>query len=609
MKKIFLLLVLLITLPIYAYDDEWVTDDGSWFGITKSGDHDGKKLPAYAEFIKNTNSNFYVGAVTIPSTVSCYGMTANVTSLASNSFAYKDQLTSITIPSTISSIPEACFMGAISLEEVNLPSTIKKIEYGAFQYCEKLTSITLPKELELIDCWSFSSTGLSSLTIPASVTMIAGSAFANDANLESVDIQASLTIIPMEMFMNCHKLKEIRVPNAVTTIEERAFASCSSLNTVYLPASVRYMTNDAFLSPEDVEVDVPDGVHQSHIQNVVIDNANPYFKSVDGVIYSKDGKSLILATSSVKGDFTVPADVERLEQNAFTLCKDLKTVTLQEGVTSCGSFAGCKSLEKVILPNSLSRLCFSTFANCKSLKSINIPPSIKTIEEDLFRYSGLEEIILSDAVEEILQCAFANCYSLKKVIIGTGIKSIGQEAFAYCNNLESIYMNAVESPTFYDEMSTFIDYPTSFIGNITLYVPESSVSSYSSKAPWNSFKQVLPLPAVNIESLSIPMSYIVIYKGESVTIDYNVTPASLKSGVLWASSNESVCTVSDGKISAVSAGTSTITLSPISGDAVPRKCRIKVIDAGQEYEDGDFNGDGNIDVKDITDLVNKVLKK
>ncbi len=117
------------------------------------------------------------GDVVIPSTVSYNSQTYNVTSIGLMAFFYSD-LTSITIPNSVTSIGDHAFGYCSGLTSITIPNSVTSIGRGAFQNCSGLTSITIPNGVTSIGNYAFSDcSGLTSITIPNSVTSIGNDAF------------------------------------------------------------------------------------------------------------------------------------------------------------------------------------------------------------------------------------------------------------------------------------------------------------------------------------------------------------------------------------------------------------------------------------------------
>ena len=128
---------------------------------------------------------------------------------------------------------------------------------------------------------------------------------------------------------------------------------------------------------------------------------------------------------------------------------DIKTVVIEEGVTSIGNnaFVACSNLTTVTMPNSLTRIGEHSFENCSNLIDADIPAAVSEIGEYAFGgCKALTEVVISDGVTSIADYSFETCISLKKVHIPDSVTSIGRNAFKYCPSLTEIVLP--ESITF-----------------------------------------------------------------------------------------------------------------------------------------------------------------
>ncbi|MBR3939540.1 MAG: leucine-rich repeat domain-containing protein, partial [Bacteroidales bacterium] len=111
--------------------------------------------------------------------------------------------------------------------------------YGSFESCSGLTSVTIPNSVTSIGEYAFyNCSGLTSVTIPNSVTSIGESAFRGCSGLTSVTIPNSVTTIGERAFYNCSGLTSVTIGNSVTSIGNSAFSGCSGLTSVTIPNSV-----------------------------------------------------------------------------------------------------------------------------------------------------------------------------------------------------------------------------------------------------------------------------------------------------------------------------------------------------------------------------------
>ena len=121
--------------------------------------------------------------------------------------------------------------------------------------------------------------------------------------------------------------------------------------------------------------------------------------------------------------------------------KAIKTVKIQNGVTSIGDYAfdNCTSLTSIEIPSSVTSIGDGAFAYCTSLTSIEIPSGVTSIGSRVFKdCTSLTSIEIPSGVTSIGDYAFKNCTSLASIEIPSSVTSIGNEAFAYCTNLTSI---------------------------------------------------------------------------------------------------------------------------------------------------------------------------
>ena len=138
------------------------------------------------------------------------------------------------------------FRNCENLESITIPDSVTSIGDSAFNHCSKLTNITIPDSVTSIGNYTFQyCSSLKSITIPDSVTSIGDSAFSNCLELESAILPSGIKNITYQMFALCSKLTSITIPNSVTSISYGAFWSCSSLKSITIPDSVTSIGPDA----------------------------------------------------------------------------------------------------------------------------------------------------------------------------------------------------------------------------------------------------------------------------------------------------------------------------------------------------------------------------
>ena len=169
-----------------------------------------------------------------------------------------------------------------------------------------------------------------------------------------------------------------------------------------------------------------------------------------GVKYSRDGKKLLEASSSLRDEYVVREGTEVICDGAFSCCCfSLQSITIPNSVTSIGdrAFIGCEFLQSVTIPNSVTSIGNRAFEQCKSLQSVTIPNSVKSIGDEVFSScESLQSITIPNSVTSIGDEAFEYCESLQSITIPNSVTKIGDEAFRWCTSLQSITIpNSVKS--------------------------------------------------------------------------------------------------------------------------------------------------------------------
>ena len=193
-------------------------------------------------------------------------------------------------------------------------------------------------------------------------------------NLSS-KLTTSNNIVGERMFEGCN-FTNLIISESVTKIGDKALSDCP-LVTFRVPTATQELNLNSFFG-------------MTTLKGVVVDEANNSYLSKDGVLFTKDGKTLLLYPNGKEGDsYTTPASVVYIGDNAFGGYK-LKKVTLNEGVKEIGDYAfDLEFLESVGLPSTLELLGHRAFFSCNQLMDIMClaitPP---TIRYDPYAYFG-----------------------------------------------------------------------------------------------------------------------------------------------------------------------------------------------------------------------------
>ena len=233
------------------------------------------------------------------------------------------------------------YTGAAPKGKIIIPDGITEIEdgtwsKGAFKDCTEISSVKFPQTLTKIGKTAFEGcTGLISISMPASLTEIDWYAFSGCTGLTSISMPANLTKIGWNTFKGCTGLTSISLPASLNSIGAGAFSGCTGLT------------------------------------NLTVDIGNIKYKSIDNIIYTSNGETLVAAAgglttvsilntiTTIDGSAFEGAKLESIDLSAFT------SLTKINGST----FKLCTSLTEVKLPASITKIGWRAFSGCTSLTS------------------------------------------------------------------------------------------------------------------------------------------------------------------------------------------------------------------------------------------------
>ena len=480
MKKLYLKCLLLgilsfININAVAYD---CIVDGIYYNLNKT---DKTAIVTYWSVKYDYNdgtyhySSDYKGSITIPSTIIYDGTEFTINSIGRYAFANSKNLTSVTIPNSVTEINRSAFLRCVNLVSVVIPNSVTTIGNYAFQHCNSIADISIPNSVISIEEYAFSyCSGLTSVTIPNSVTTIGDWAFWECSNLTSITIPNSVISIGTYAFDSCSSLTSFTIPNSVTTIKEGMFRHCTGLTSVMIPNSVTTIEDFAFYDCSSfLSFTIP---------NFITTMGDCVFEKCSGL------ESIILSTSmTTTGEYT------------FADCVNLSSVIIPNSVETIGEgvFYGCSALEFIDIPTSVITIDNGAFYKCSELKSITIPNSVTSIGSSAFRYcSDLTSVVIPSSVTSIGNRAFSDCIGLTSVIIPSSVNRIGKYAFSDCIGLTSV--TSFITDVFETGEYTFLN-----DDEATLYVLNGLVSTYQSTRDWNRFKNIVSIDKVNYFTLNI----------------------------------------------------------------------------------------------------------
>ena len=333
-------------------------------------------------FLKNLQSNsngIYTTSdskkimISAPSECTSIDLTG-VYLIAGGAFSGCTNLTSITIPNSVTSIGGGAFQNCSSLTSITIPNSVTSIGNSTFSGCTGLTSITIPNSVTSIGNSAFNGcTGLTSITIPNTITSIGDNAFKGCTGLTSITIPNSVTSIGDEAFNDCTGLTSITIPNSVTSIGDRAFYGCTSLTSIAIPDTVTSIGRYTFYGCTSLSsVIMPSTI--SEISWGAFTNT-PFLKNLqsksNGIYTTSDGKKIMVKAPSGCTSIDLTG-VYLIASEAFQNCTSLTSITIPSSVTGIGYdvFYGCTGLKSITINDLISNP--NMFWENKNIETIKV---------------------------------------------------------------------------------------------------------------------------------------------------------------------------------------------------------------------------------------------
>ncbi len=330
--------------------------------------------------------------------------------------------------------------------DVVIPEGVTEIGDNAFMNYKGITSITIPDSVTEIGQSAFYGSQIPTVNLGSGVTKIGQNAFKNCAwSVYIKDIDKFFAIQGLEyikkgidLYVNGQLLSgEFEIPQGTTAFSTQILEGLHNVNGLNVPASVTSIEFDG-----DVR-----------LSSISVSENNTVYSALDGILYNKAMTQIILVPFLKASSISLPDSVVTIPLSAFSLCYELRTITVGENNAAFASVDGIlynKAKTQIVaipyafyadtlsLPEGLTEIPHGAFFD-NDICNIIIPDSVKVIGERAFEScSYLSGVTLGNGVESIGERAFANCIELQKITLPDTVTSIAATAFNYCRLLEEI---------------------------------------------------------------------------------------------------------------------------------------------------------------------------
>ena len=323
---------------------------------------------------------------------------------------------SLTIPDRVTAIGEGAFTNLEGLKTIIIPSTVKRIEQNAFKNNTTLENVIIQEK------------------DGEGVEYIGNSAFEGCSNLQTINLPDTITTIGGSCFRNCTKINNVKLPSNLKTLNGQTFAGCTNLQNIELSQNLEALNGESLNGTSITKIKFPPNL--SSIGNAALSistlqeidtSENNYFEFKNGILYSKDLKTLVVALSNVTS-INMESTVETIQGFAFEYCNKLSNINITEKVKSIG--------ESVFSNSNLKGITVDPKNNYFTVENNNLYSFDGTI---LYRLFDTGNVTIKDGVKNIIRGALLNNGTIKSITLPDSfIGDIG--GWALYPSIEYLYL-------------------------------------------------------------------------------------------------------------------------------------------------------------------------
>ena len=265
-----------------------------------------------------------------------------------------------------------------------------------------------------------------------------------DKDIIDVIIPEGVTTIEKKAFENCRELKSITLPDSLLEIQEYAFSDCTSLESITLPEGFRRLWLSSIRNTSIKELYIPSSekriwidhfclMEKMKLSAIHVSPDNPYFTSIDGVLYNKDVTELIFfPPKNAIREFKIPESVIKVSDNAFGYCKNIKKLYINGAVEEFS--------HEMISYHMTNLESIEVSPDCQVFKAVDgvlFSKDGKTLIK-MSKKENIQDYEIPPTVEQVDYYAFKNCTSLHSLTIPSSVRKFAPGALYGCKNISTL---------------------------------------------------------------------------------------------------------------------------------------------------------------------------
>jgi hypothetical protein len=369
---------------------------------------------------------------------------------------------------SITDIDDYAFYGCSDLTSISIPSTVTNIGISAFENCTGLTNVTLERyglnRYTKLGNNSFRNTIGINVTNYNCIAIMYDNGYTEDnlfvANFDNLALKqgklsnsnSAITYIGNNAFYGCSSLTNVVIPITVTSIGTSSFENCSNLTNIVLERygnlygyttlgeksfyNTTSINNNNYDCLSNMYIDgytKPDLLNAGFAASTLDLAIGGNITTLNGIVtYITPGTTKLLLPSSVTSILSTALSTIKTSLNNFRFPTNIQIENID------GLFQDCILLTSLTIPSSVTSIGANTFNGCSVLTNVTIPSSVSTIESTAFTGCSNVKLVISSKTNTISSNFLKNISQVSEITIGSGIQIIDANAFYGCSGLKTI---------------------------------------------------------------------------------------------------------------------------------------------------------------------------